>query len=368
MKPRSIDNIAGHQFRWLRAIRDGLATEKRRQKAEREAGIKGLPARITEADVVFAVDLTEFMQGRLDCFRSAAALAVACGYSENAADAGLRRLVDAGFLEKLPPEKGDTNGKGRPASRYRVPDNFPILDWGNISPSCIGENTAISPSQNETLSPSPLGNDQRDDQKRAKAPKAPSALISVSPLSTVVSESGGKIGDDPDFPPLSEEQDSGPTEEDEPIIITPDDPCPLPEIPATIEREWREAEEHLPPPDPRYPDDDPDHLAEVENLTGDDASAFVDAWTQGFIGGDTGCAATALATVKRASRLTMHAFPSSPDAVTEFLIAPLLQHLSQIAEGRRYDPETVDTALEEFRAAVETLPDAETTERKAAHG
>lgn len=262
---------------------------------------------------------------------------------------------------------------GMKGDRYVMPEAFEnsdnsvvISDDGNSDKNVVisGGNSDIAEPKFRQNDAAPIYEETEVETEGAKAPPAPMPPMSFSSLSTVDSENGEKIGDDPDFSPF----DDGPKEDDEPIIVPPDEPRPLPEIPATIESEWREAEEHLPPPDPRYPDDDPDHLAEVENLTGDDAAAFVDAWAQGFIGGDAGCAAIALTTVKRASRLTMQAFPSSPDAVAEFLIAPLLQHLSQIAEGRVYGPEAVDTALEEFRAAVETLPDAETTERKAAHG
>lgn len=116
MRPRSIDNIAGHQFRWLRAIRDGIALEQKRKndpaakalrkKVREEAklahGGKEPPrktvAKLTPLDLMLAVDLTAFMASGLECFRSSAAAGEACGCDETTADAGFRRLVAAGFL------------------------------------------------------------------------------------------------------------------------------------------------------------------------------------------------------------------------------------------------------------------------------
>lgn len=242
-------------------MRDFHAAEKRRFAAEKKAGRKPRPTRLKEADFVFVIDLTEFMQGRLECFRSASMLARACGYSESAADAGLRRLVAAGFLEKLPPAEGDTNGKGRPASRYRVPAIFPVLEREKsevFSTSQEGEKTgdekAFSTAGQVILSTSPEGNDQRDDQKGAKAPTAP-LPPSSSDTDVVLIERCGSVAHERDHPPLPSE---GPLEGDEPIL----DPIDrdLPEIPDDVADRFRQEDEALPPPeteaDPEDLDDD----------------------------------------------------------------------------------------------------------------
>lgn len=365
MKPKSEDNIAGHQFRWLRAIRDGIAAEQTRKRSGARR------AMLTHLDALLAIDLTEFMQGRLECFRSAAALARACGCSESAAEAGLRRLVAAGFLEKMAPAERDSNGKGRPATRYRVPTIFPVLEGGKsteVFPSCEGENgateTAFFPSGEGILFPSPEGNDQRDDQKGAGAPSAP-LPPSSSDTDVDLIEQVGPVAHERDCPPLA-----SPPEDGEPIL----DPFDrdLPEIPEDVVERFRQAAEALPPHEPEAdPEDldeeipicgDPEQQAEVvidrfqdlpeperisllrlsevfENQT----RAFVDQWFQAFMSGDEDA-------TDAVYKMVWKLLPAWNGIQDRFLqmIRPIEDAIRDICVAREYDEDSIDAALSDF--------------------
>lgn len=388
MKARSTDNIAGHQFRWLRAIRDAIALEqisknkskaarkRLREETRRATGkepARKTVAKLTPLDLMIAVDLTAFMAGGLQCFRSSLDAAEACGCDETTADASFRRLIAAGYLEKLPPEPGERRRKGRPASRYRVPYEIPVAQRENSDPNLPkrdGENGEVSPLRDGMLSPSPDRTNRRDDQMGAKAPSAPMPPITGSSISDVESENGRYGADNCANRPFSQEPDSGPKEEDETIIVPPDDPRPLPELPASLEEEWRRADEQAEPPEPRAPEDDPDALAEIENLTfgNIDPVEFITEWERGFIACDADSAGKVLAIVARSARQTAKTFPSYRDAVKEFLIDPLIQHLATIAEGGGYDPDTVATAVQDFRDAFDVASGKTEQDRRVTYG
>lgn len=153
---------------------------------------------------------------------------------------------------------------GRKGDRYTMPegfgnsdDNVVISEAGNSDKSVrISEGNSDIPEPKFRQNDAAPYREAEDETEGAKTPPASSAPDYVLLSQSSTSEGVGFVADDSDDPT----SDCGPKEDDEPIIDPPDDPRPLPEIPASLEDVWRRADEQADPPEPREAEDDPDDL------------------------------------------------------------------------------------------------------------
>jgi hypothetical protein len=385
MKVKSEDNIAGHQFRWLRALADAVAlehsrvnnpvakAERKRQRQEEKERTGKEPIRktvslLTDLDLRMAVKLTKFLFGSLECFCSEATAATECGCDPTAAGASLGRLVAAGFLEKLPAAKGEKKGAGRPASRYRVPSVFAVAQQGNEFPSRDGNIKEVSLSRDGILSPSRNGSNKRDDQKGAGAPQAP-LPPSSSDTDVELIERVGPVAHERDHPPLPSD---GPQEGDEPILDPIDHD--IPELPDDVADRFRQADDALPTPEPEadpedldddlWPTEDADSAIDVatrdlQALHGaslDDPRDFVIGFMDAFLMGDP-------AAVTRAARcVTRLLVEAQSDAPVIWSDHAAIMRRFILATGA--DTEDTDAAMGAFRSAVSVAGEAIKAERR----
>lgn len=201
-KPQSGVNIAGHVFRWGRAVTTAVLREQRRKAtvaneynaqaaANKAAGLPP-PERHSYEPALTLLDsntawlITALTRDGLEFFASASFVSERGALmSENACQISLKRMVTAGWLLEVAETERDNSMRGRPAKRYRIPDIFPSGGWekgqdifqgcdGNnpktFSQAVDGENSGIFPTGDGILFPT--GDGTNSKPVRGQTPKA----------------------------------------------------------------------------------------------------------------------------------------------------------------------------------------------------